>query len=80
MEGKVIKINVEKGYGFIAGEDKRDYFFHLRDLNRSGKAFRHIVNGDSVTFRPGEGKPNGCPRAFEVDCRVAVDVLANAIE
>lgn len=66
MNGRVIKVNVMKGYGFIEGEDKRDYFFHFRDVDRSGKAFRHIVNGDAVVFEPGPGKEGACMRAFKV--------------
>ena len=28
MEGKVKWYNVQKGYGFIAGDDGKDYFMH----------------------------------------------------
>lgn len=67
MLGKVIRINVIKGFGFIEGEDKKDYFFHLQDVQRSGKAFRHYASGDAVSFEPGPAtNTNQCPKAFKV--------------
>ena len=28
MEGKVVRLMAAKGFGFIHGEDNKDYFFH----------------------------------------------------
>lgn len=33
MEGTVARLIGEKGYGFIKGEDSKDYFFHRQDFN-----------------------------------------------
>ena len=32
MEGKIIKVNRTRGYGFIRSESGEDYFFHHTDL------------------------------------------------
>lgn len=67
MNGKIIRVNVLKGYGFIEGSDKKDYFFHFSDVNKSGKAFRFFEKGDEVDFEIGDGsKPDNCKRAFKV--------------
>ena len=36
MTGKVKMFNKEKGYGFIHGEDNKDYFFHYSALIMEG--------------------------------------------
>lgn len=33
MKGKVIKLVLERRFGFIEGEDGKEYFFHKDDLN-----------------------------------------------
>jgi len=33
MKGKVKFFNEQKGFGFIAGEDNKDYFVHSTDTN-----------------------------------------------
>lgn len=33
MEGTIARIISQKSFGFIHGEDKKDYFFHRSDLN-----------------------------------------------
>lgn len=32
MNGTIARIIVDKGFGFIKGEDNKDYFFHRSDL------------------------------------------------
>ena len=32
MNGTVSRVIVDKGFGFITGEDGQDYFFHRSDL------------------------------------------------
>lgn len=33
MEGTIARIIAQKSFGFIHGQDKKDYFFHRSDLN-----------------------------------------------
>jgi cold shock protein len=33
MNGTVIRLTADKGFGFIKGDDNKDYFFHRSDLN-----------------------------------------------
>jgi len=51
-----------KGYGFIAGTDGIDYFFHAQDLQ--GVRFDTLKEGQAVVFEPGKGAKG--PRAAEV--------------
>lgn len=57
MKGVVKKLIMEKGFGFILGEDRREYFFH-RSAVRSPLVFEKLSNGDSVFFQNGES-PKG---------------------
>jgi CspA family cold shock protein len=52
----------EKGFGFVAGQDGREYFFHQSAC--TGAQFADLREGQSVTFEPGQG-PKG-PRAENV--------------
>lgn len=48
MEGKVKFYNDKKGYGFIAGEDGKDYFFHVSAV----QANKPLNDGQAVQFEP----------------------------
>jgi CspA family cold shock protein len=48
--GKVKKFNKEKGYGFITGEDGKDYFFYYTALNMSG--YKTVDPNTKVEFDP----------------------------
>jgi CspA family cold shock protein len=49
--GTVIKYNVERGFGFIAVEGKReDAFIHYKDIDPGVDAFKKLLPGDSVEF------------------------------
>lgn len=50
MNGKIQKLYT--GYGFITGEDKKDYFFHSSALE--GVRFRDLQEGQEVEFEDTE--------------------------
>ena len=51
MEGKVKWYKRDKGYGFIAGDDTKDYFVHSSQVPK----FLQLREGDTVSFEPAEG-------------------------
>ncbi len=51
MEGTVKFFNTMKNFGFITGEDGKDYFVHANDLNEGVS----INENDKVTFDVEEG-------------------------
>lgn len=51
MNGKVKFFNEAKGFGFIAGEDSKEYFVHKSSLE-AGVSLRE---NDAVTFDVEEG-------------------------
>ena len=60
MKGKIKFFNEVKGFGFIAGEDGKEYFVHSTGL-ASGTSVRE---GDSVTFEIEQGDKG--PKAVKV--------------
>lgn len=60
-EGTVKFFNVDKHFGFIAGDDGKDYFVHQSGL---GEGVR-INEGDKVTFEIVEGDRG--PKAENVE-------------
>jgi cold shock protein len=61
--GKVKKFNKEKGYGFITGEDGKDYFFYYTSLNMSG--FKTVDTDAKVEFEAQETERG--LRAVDID-------------
>jgi CspA family cold shock protein len=60
VNGTVKKLVSERGFGFIAADDGKEYFFH-----RDGVAdFDSLQGGEKVTFEI-EASPKG-PRANQV--------------
>jgi cold shock protein len=55
--GTVKRVISDRGFGFIAGEDGKEYFFHRDGLNPS-LDFDRLVGGESVTFETERG-PKG---------------------
>jgi len=60
MKGKVKFYNEGKKFGFIAGEDGKEYFVHSSGLNAGGS----VREGDSVTFDVEQGDKG--PKASNV--------------
>jgi CspA family cold shock protein len=61
--GTIKKVVSDRGFGFIAAEDAKEYFFH-RDGLDSSIDFDRLVGGERVTFEI-EASPKG-PRATQV--------------
>jgi cold shock protein len=51
MNGTVKFYNEGKGFGFIAGEDGKEYFVHITGLNEGVR----LQDNDAVTFDVVEG-------------------------
>jgi len=61
MKGKVKFFNRMKEFGFIAGDDGKEYFVHKTGLKEGVK----IDEDDSVTFNVEEGDRG--PKAIDVE-------------
>ena len=61
--GTIKKIVADRGFGFIAAEDAKEYFFHRGGLD-SSLDFDRLVGGEKVMFEI-EQSPKG-PRAAKV--------------
>jgi len=60
MKGKVKFFNISKGFGFIAGEDGKEYFVHTTGLESGVE----LKENDEVTFEIEQGDKG--PRAVKV--------------
>ncbi|HVA85197.1 MAG TPA: cold shock domain-containing protein [Candidatus Saccharimonadales bacterium] len=61
--GTIKKIVADRGFGFITGEDGKDYFFHRDGLDRA-LDFDRLVGGEKVSFEV-ESSQRG-PRAAKI--------------
>ena len=61
--GTIKKVIADRGFGFIAAEDAKEYFFHRGGLD-SSIDFDRLVGGERVQFEI-ETSPKG-PRATQV--------------
>ena len=48
IKGTVKFFEEKKGYGFIAGDNGKDYFFHWSDIQAEG--YKKAENNQRVTF------------------------------
>ena len=49
MKGTVKWFNPKKGWGFIGGEDGRDYFAYFEDVQMEG--YKTLGQNEEVTFK-----------------------------
>lgn len=52
MKGKIKTYNDKNGFGFILGEDGKDYFFHISKV----KSIDNIQRGQTVEFSPAKNE------------------------
>ena len=63
MEGKVKRFDKDKGFGFIVGDDGKDYFFHFSEIVMEG--FKTVEVNKKVKFEATETEKG--PRANHVE-------------
>ena len=61
--GTIKKVVSDRGFGFIAADDAKEYFFHRSGLDTS-LDFDRLTGGEKVTFEI-ETSPKG-PRAAHI--------------
>lgn len=68
MTGVVVKVLGGKNFGFIKGEDGREYFFHKQDFNGFFDDLANDAEGHKipVEFQIGESAIGKGPRARDV--------------
>jgi cold shock protein len=54
MTGTISRVISDKGFGFIQGEDGKEYFMH-RSAVRDGSVFEQLREGQPVAFDAGLG-------------------------
>lgn len=52
MQGTIKNVNIEAGWGFIMGEDGKDYFFHRSALKNA--KINDLEQGRDVSFEESE--------------------------
>ena len=62
--GRIVRLFIGQGYGFIRVTNDRDIFFHRSDVG-DGTSFNDFVVGDTVTFELFEDDVSGA-RALRV--------------
>ena len=50
VKGKVKWFSVPKGYGFITGEDEKDYFVHYKKIVGDESKMKKLHEGQAVEF------------------------------
>jgi|LakMenEpi03Aug12_release.lakeMendotaPanAssembly.Ray.scaffolds.fasta_scaffold2948523_1 cold shock CspA family protein len=48
MRGKVVKLFRDKGFGFLRSDAGQEFFFHRTALDRGGRSFEELTEGDTV--------------------------------
>ncbi len=63
MPKGIIRRLMDRGYGFIKGEQEEDLFFHRNDVE--GVEFNSLSEGQEVEYEHGQGR-DGRPQALKV--------------
>jgi CspA family cold shock protein len=58
MNGTVKNLKKDKGFGFVKGDDGREYFFHVSGMVQKGE-FDALTPGDAVQFDIDAGATQG---------------------
>ena len=74
MKGMVDFFNRVRGFGFVSGEDQKQYFAHHSDIVGDEK-FKILNEGDSIEFEPVEQDRD----QFKHDKATGIKVVTNAI-
>jgi cold shock CspA family protein len=68
IRGEVRTVNLDRGFGFIAAEDRRDYFFHFDNVLKGTISPQRLVIGDKVLFNIQENEDlKRNPQAINVE-------------
>ncbi len=54
VTGKIVRVILEKGFGFIQDAAGKEYFFHRSAVN--GRQFELLREQETVTFEPTSGQ------------------------
>lgn len=76
MRGTTKWFNAQKGYGFINGNDGKEYFVHQSNIQMSG--FRKLDECDVVDFEAGIGG-NGKEQALNVNPVLTLQMIKQAL-
>jgi len=63
MPNGTIRRLMDRGYGFIKGDEEGDLFFHSNDVEEV--EFKSLREGQEVEFEKGQGR-DGRPQAVKV--------------
>lgn len=77
MRGTVKWFNNKKGYGFITGEDGKDYFFHYSQIRMEGH--KALVDGDMVYFEISELDKNNRIQALNVESVLTLAMVTDEL-
>ncbi len=64
MQGTVKWFNKDKGYGFISGDDNREYFVHFREIDMPG--YKCLQDGQRVDYTVGTTPKGVCAQKVRV--------------
>lgn len=53
IKGTVKFFDAKRGFGFITGEDEKEYFVHYKDI-ANVEGYKKLLNGQNVNFEVAE--------------------------
>lgn len=78
MQGQVKWFDAQKSYGFIIGEDEKDYFVHYSQIQMEG--FKVLLEGDIVSFEVEIDKDNNCRvQAINVEPILTLEMVRKSL-